>query len=168
MQFKTHYQQKVKILPRLKFAGKFEELKAIQLALLCLFLISKEVGGITFQHPFVCWTHTFLAAQSKGKYFLLKLSELYGTRNFITTFTGTDPCMWVWRFKSRFLHFILFFSHFRYDLPHNHSSALEFRFSNWTMLISDAIDACYASYIRIRVFHPSRLSTQWYCAPFDM
>jgi len=52
MQFRAHYQQKVKILPRV--AGKSEELKAIRFALLCVFLLSKTLEGITFQHPFVC------------------------------------------------------------------------------------------------------------------
>jgi hypothetical protein len=66
-------------------------------------LLSETLGGITFQHPFVCWTHTFLAAEYKGKDFLqielnsywlsLRLSDFYGTRNVITMFAGTDS-MW--------------------------------------------------------------------------
>jgi len=114
MKFGAHCQQKVKILPRV--AGKSEELKEIQFALLCVFLLSKKLRSITFQHPFVCWTNTFLATEYLGKDFLqielnsywhsLRFSYFYGTRNFITMFTGTDS-VWVWQIQSTLLHSIL-------------------------------------------------------------
>jgi hypothetical protein len=100
----------------------------------------------------------------------LRLSDFYGTGNVITMFTGTDS-LWVWQIQSRILNSIPFVSHCRYYLTHNHSShqwPLEFRSSYWTILISDAIDACYAFHIRIHVFRPSRSATKWYCTLYNL